>query len=547
VTNERRKRMALVLVLFGAALRTWQYVARGSLWLDEAAIARNILARSYVELLQPLDYAQLAPKGFLFFSKFAVSVFGPNEHALRLYAFLLSLLSLPLFYRLGRQLLPQRAALLALALFAVLGRPIYYASEAKQYSGDIFFAILLLLFAVPVARGKTGARHAIRLGVAGAVAVWFSQPAIFVIAGIALGIALAAIRGRARVDRYFVVMLLLCAASAAPALGITIDALRPTDAAYMRSFWIDGFMPWPPRNAGDLAWPVRGLFGLFHDVLGMPVAALGVVISVFGGVVFWRRERSELFMLLGPIGAALGAGLLHLFPFTASLDGFNKLAAGNGRVLLFTLPSLVSFVVAGLEELIRSPSRTSRHVGRAIAALILGAPLYYALTGIPYTPQDLRPVVAAMVRGAQPGDRLYVYYGAHQAFRIYRPRIPFPDSAIVQGNCHRPAWREYLREIDALRGRGRLWVLVTHPAAINGMREGTVIEGYLDGIAPRLGKWGHKDAYVSLYDFRLLRPLRADAATWHPPPRTLPSDTVSLGFSCMGVFPVHLPVGPAGA
>jgi uncharacterized membrane protein len=188
VTDERRRRLALALMFFGAALRTWQYMARGSLWLDEAAIARNVVARSYAQLLQPLDYAQIAPKGFLLAEKLAVSTFGPSEHAFRLYAFVLSLLALPLFYRLARLVLSQRAALVALAFFAVLGRPIYYASEAKQYSGDIFFAIVLLLAAVPVARGRQGAGNAIVLGITGAIAVWFSQPAVFVLLGIALGV-----------------------------------------------------------------------------------------------------------------------------------------------------------------------------------------------------------------------------------------------------------------------------------------------------------------------------------------------------------------------
>jgi hypothetical protein len=213
-------------------------------------------------------------------------------------------------------------------------------------------------------------------------------------------------------------------------------------------------------------------------------------------------------------------------------------------VLIFLIPQLVILVVAGLEQLVHAPARNVRRVGRALAVLTLGAPLYWALSELPYTPHDLRPLTAAMKRGAQAGDRLYVYYGARQAFELYRDRFPFPDSSIVRGNCHRPQWREYLRELDALRGKGRVWVLVAHPAAIRGMREGLLIDGYLDHVAPRLGRWGRKDAYVTLYDFRLVPPLTRDPTSWHPPPRQLPADTVSLGFSCAGVFP--LPVNGGG-
>ena len=144
MTPSRRRAIALALGIAGALLRLWQYLGRGSLWIDEAAIARNVVARSRAQLLQPLDYAQIAPKGFLLLEKLATDVFGAGEHALRLYSILTALAALPLFYALARRVLGENGALLAFALFAVLGRPIYYAAEAKQYGGDIFFACLLL-------------------------------------------------------------------------------------------------------------------------------------------------------------------------------------------------------------------------------------------------------------------------------------------------------------------------------------------------------------------------------------------------------------------
>ena len=541
MTDERRRRLALALMLLGAALRTWQYLARGSLWIDEAAIARNVIARSYTQLLRPLDFAQMAPKGFLFVEKLAVSTFGTSDHAIRLYAFLLSLIALPLFYRLARLLLSQRGALIALAFFALLGRPIYYASEAKQYSGDIFFAIVLLLAAVPVARGRRGAGPAIRLGIAGAIAIWFSLPALFVLAGVALGIAYSCLRGRARPDASLFVALALCVASAIPALYATMYSLQPADNEYMRSFWDNGFMPWHAAGISGfardvLAWPFTGIYGLFYDVLGMPVAILGIALAVLGATAFWRGERAELLILLGIVGASLGAGMLHLFPFASTIDGFNKISAGNGRLLLFLLPPLIILVVAGLDELLRSPRPNARYFGRVLTTVILATPLYYAVAELPYTPHDMRPAIGALARHARPGDRLYVFYGARQAFAVNRGHFALPDSAIVLGVCHRPEWREYLRELDALRGKSRVWVLVVHPQVVNGVREGALIENYLESIAPRLGKWGNKDAFLLLYDMRVVQPLRRDPATWHPPPRALPVDTVGLGFSCRGIF-----------
>src|SRR4051795_10149780 len=55
-----------IIVLLGIAARLYVYVTQPSLWLDEVAITRNLIDRSLWQLLTvPLDFAQVAPKGFL--------------------------------------------------------------------------------------------------------------------------------------------------------------------------------------------------------------------------------------------------------------------------------------------------------------------------------------------------------------------------------------------------------------------------------------------------------------------------------------------------
>ena len=88
------RRLCAVLIAFGALLRIVQYATNRSLWLDEAAFARNVLDRSFAQLLLPLDYLQTPPMGFLLLEKLATSALSGSEYALRLLPLLAGILSL---------------------------------------------------------------------------------------------------------------------------------------------------------------------------------------------------------------------------------------------------------------------------------------------------------------------------------------------------------------------------------------------------------------------------------------------------------------------
>jgi hypothetical protein len=53
------------ITLVAVGLRGWLYAQRLSFWNDEAAIVINVVDRDARHLLDPLDYAQVAPPGFL--------------------------------------------------------------------------------------------------------------------------------------------------------------------------------------------------------------------------------------------------------------------------------------------------------------------------------------------------------------------------------------------------------------------------------------------------------------------------------------------------
>lgn len=69
------------LLALGVVLRTVEYGALGSLWLDELFITLNVTTRDWDELLAPLDRRQVAPIGFLAITKAAGGLFEEVDEA----------------------------------------------------------------------------------------------------------------------------------------------------------------------------------------------------------------------------------------------------------------------------------------------------------------------------------------------------------------------------------------------------------------------------------------------------------------------------------
>jgi predicted membrane-bound mannosyltransferase len=124
ITWERNEGFVLtagLLVLLGSFLRLRQYFINRSLWLDEAALALNLVQKSFVELASPLDYDQGAPIGFLWVQKVIITFLGAEELSLRIFPLICGLLSLLLFGWIASAFLDKRDMLIALALFAIAG------------------------------------------------------------------------------------------------------------------------------------------------------------------------------------------------------------------------------------------------------------------------------------------------------------------------------------------------------------------------------------------------------------------------------------------
>jgi 4-amino-4-deoxy-L-arabinose transferase-like glycosyltransferase len=184
----------VTLIGFGILLRSVLYAANASLWADESALALNIIQRTYVDLLQPLDYGQAAPVGFLLLEKFVSLRLGIGEYALRLFPFLSGVASLFLFHAFAKRCLVHEAVPWALFLFAIAWPLVDYSSELKQYSSDVFITLVILLAGFRAREKPLDLVSVAMFGAAGAIGIWFSQPAACVAGGVALALVVSCVR-----------------------------------------------------------------------------------------------------------------------------------------------------------------------------------------------------------------------------------------------------------------------------------------------------------------------------------------------------------------
>jgi Dolichyl-phosphate-mannose-protein mannosyltransferase len=492
---------AMVLfVLLGAALRVGQYSMGSAMWVDELAVARNLVDRSLGALLTaPLSYDQVAPPGFLLVEKLALAVLGPSEYALRLFPLVGGLASLVLFALLARRVLSASGAAIAVGLFALSPPLVGFAVQLKPYATDVALAILLTLAALDWWDHRV-ARSSVPLGVVGFVVAWFSIPALLVLGGLLLALGAASLQ-----DKLGGSIRRLAPAAAlwtTGALGIavvTFVTTSPSTRVFMRAYWQDGFPPLP-QSLRDGFWVVRTFTSLVGGQLGYEWPLLLVAAAIVGVVSLWRRHRLAAQMLALPIALAILAAAVRAYPL-------------DGRLALWVLPAIVMAIG---ECAARAGDALGRHVPYAsvlVAGVLAVLPARAIARTYPfYQKEEMRTVLAYVRDHRQPGDAVYVYFGAVPAVAFYGPRYGIQPDEVTVGRCHRPELQRYFSELDAFRGRPRVWLVMSHTSPPQ-LGEREMLRSYLstigavrDSIITHLARGPLPSASAYLYDL-------SDAAT----------------------------------
>lgn len=423
------------------------------LWTDEAWVALAALKDTPREALAA---SQSTPPLYLFTVWALVRVAGSSEAVLRFLSLLFGLGTIALFWPLARSLSSRSSSLLGLALVGFSPVMVYYSKELKQYSGDAFFAVLILLL-VERLRRRGDQWLWLALGAAGALGLGFSHALVFI-----LPVAWAALwLSRPAGGRLPVV--LLGAVWAAALAGCYVLFLRGQVDPELLIYWAQDFPNFSSLTAflGWLGTAFYRYFRYFFWEWGVfwapPLVIIGVLVLIRQG-----RGRACLY-LGGPLLLALLASALHRYPFMARY--------GGNRLMLFSAPLLYLTAAVGLTAILSWLWDQKQK----IPALVCAGLLLLALDPLGVLKENLyprsnreeiQPLVAHLQKRLAPQDWIYVYYFAVPPFKYYWHR-----------SCKNVFWGQSCGETDletpAIKGKHprRLWLVAAHFPSLRQMRK----------------------------------------------------------------------------
>ncbi len=485
------------IVVLGLALRTVQYARNRSLWLDEALLALNILHRPAGGLFKGLDYHQGAPIGFLLLEKLATKLAGNGELALRAFPLACGIAGLFFFWRLAKLYVDPGAIPFALSLFAFCGSLIYYSSEVKQYSSDVAVTIMLLWLLSKLAGSPLTNRELVRSSALGALAIWVSHPAVFVLSGAGLALLVFAL-----VKHDWPRLTRLSWVCGTWALSFTVCyfvSLRPLSMDQsLLDFWRDYFPPQPLWSWKVFRFLIEGFLKVFDDPAQLLPSTVAVICVM--GCIKLARKNSLLFWLLSaPLLATALAGILHRYPL-------------GGRFLLFALPILFLMIGEGAVAIADAGGRFAHPVQVILLVLLLAKPLWLDAQSLIYerNPDNIKPVLQYARARQQPGDGWYVYHFARYQFWYYSEIYQMRPHVVRIGEDCGTESACYAKDLDQLRGQPRVWILLSHIRVQDGRSEEEIVLNQLDHLGVRLDAYKSIGARAYLYD--LSQPVSATPA-----------------------------------
>lgn len=495
-------RLLYLVLAIGIVLRLVQFFHNRSFVTDELYLGVNVVKMSFWELATtPFEYEQKAPIGYLWTVKALALLFGYGGKSMRLFPLLAGIGSMFALVPVARHFLKPWTVVAAVAIMAFSSPCIFHSIEAKQYSIELFAAVLSLWLYIRFLP-KQDIPSMLLWGLAGSVLLWFSFSLIFILASIGLVISIHTIVSKQwhKLFRYAIPFSLWFISFAVQYILIT--------SKYHQSGWLidyfdrinEAFVPLPLEPLASVKWLLHKCYltllyplGLLLDLDGdldslnntplryfFKMGWLHATCLVLGGIYFIRKDRLNFAVLLLPMGLTLAASVVRVYPF-------------HERFTLFLMPALIIVSCMGLEYIQSVLSRHPKWFG-ALAVLFFAPTVITAAREVAdprlvMHAEYNRDIMVYVNDHFREGDAVYVFWNMNQGYEFYKLTYPLKYTAVegsfVKNTSRNPT--DYLRNLqpdfDQFKGHKRLWFIYDSDSK-------TAIGDYV-----MLPEWYHKPGF----------------------------------------------------
>jgi hypothetical protein len=333
----------LALVVTGLQVRRW--LGAAPLWLDEEVLVLTARERSFAQLAGPI-WSGSAPLGWLVAERAALLAFGTGEIVLRFIPMLFGAAMLLGAVWIGRRWLTPPAALVLVLLCAANRFLSLFWFEAKQYSADAFWGLVLPAMSVWAIEPDDDARRIRRAAawwIAATLGQWFSSAAAIVTPGCALLLLAGSWRPRRRVTWVVPALGLIWVAGCL--LHYELSLRYVLNSTYLYNYWGSRL---PPPSVG-LTGSLRWLLGQLAEVSNAPGGTnlwITLWILALGGFALGSNRALGFAFATVPLAAFALAGL-RIVPFFE-------------RFVLWMVPALAVGVALILDRAVRGVRKTPR-------------------------------------------------------------------------------------------------------------------------------------------------------------------------------------------
>lgn len=431
--------LVLLICLVGTLIRLKAYLLNNSFFLDESALALNIIHKNYFELFFRLDYGQVPPPLFAIFSKIMTDLFGIKEYVLRFIPLLSSILAIFMFYFVLQKTYTKFfSKITALSLFALNYPLAFHAQDFKQYSSDVLCFLTAYAVFISVDYKNMTYKKSVLLGCFLGGLIWCSHPIIFFTAGAAIVLA---------IQNKFSKKVLLT--FAIPVLSLLFLYLVNLGSWHgnerLLEYWQEAFSGF---SFNLFSQNILNSFVFLNEGLNLFILkAYLLLLLVTGSALLFREDKIKLFLLVTPIFFNMLAAQLHFFPF-------------KGRLILYIIPIFIILMIKPLDLL----TQKTKLVGILALLIIfttfkdnfLQYPRLILKNDVRFYRHETKPLFNSLVENIQEEDVIYLYHLMDKSFQYYDLQYDFPKNTVVRGIEEFP---KSLDELDTLPHDKKIWFL----------------------------------------------------------------------------------------